>query len=149
MKIADFCIKHRVMTILAFVMVVIFGVMSFGALPLALMPDMDLPVALVMTTYAGAGPEEIENLVTKPVESACASLAGLDTLRSTSQENMSLVIVTFDYGTDMDQTLIDMRDKIDRIKSTLPDDADSPTVLKMDMDSMPVVMIGLKGNDLA
>ncbi len=149
MKIADFCIKHRVMTILAFVMVVIFGAMSFGALPLALMPDMDLPVALVMTTYAGAGPEEIENLVTKPVESACASLAGLDTLRSTSQENMSLVIVTFDYGTDMDQTLIDMRDKIDRIKSTLPDDADSPTVLKMDMDSMPVVMIGLKGNDLA
>ncbi|MBP3312626.1 MAG: efflux RND transporter permease subunit [Butyricicoccus sp.] len=149
MKIADFCIKHRVMTILAFVMVVIFGVASFGMLPLALMPEMNLPMAIVMTTYPGAGPEEIENLVTKPVESACASLAGLDELQSTSQENMSIVMVTFTMETDMDQALIDMREKIDLAKASMPDDASAPIVMKLDMDAMPVVILGLKGNDLA
>ena len=149
MKIADFCIKHKVTTILAFVMAVIFGVMSFGALPLALMPDIELPMAIVMTTYAGAGPEEIENLVTEPIESACASVAGMDELQSQSSENMSIVMVTFTEDTDMDQALVDMREKIDLAKSMLPEDASAPTVMKMNMDSMPVMMIGLKGSDLA
>ncbi len=147
--IADFCIKHKVTTILAFVMAVIFGVMSFGALPLALMPDIELPMAIVMTTYAGAGPEEIENLVTEPIESACASVAGMDELQSQSSENMSIVMVTFTEDTDMDQALVDMREKIDLAKSMLPEDASAPTVMKMNMDSMPVMMIGLKGSDLA
>ena len=149
MKIADFCIKHKVTTILAFVMAVIFGVMSFGALPLALMPDIELPMAIVMTTYAGAGPEEIENLVTQPIASACASVAGMDELQSQSSENMSIVMVTFTEDTDMDQALVDMREKIDLAKSMLPEDASAPTVMKMNMDSMPVMMIGLKGTDLA
>lgn len=149
MKISSFCIKHRVMTILAYIMVVIFGVASFSSLPLSLMPNMELPMAIVMTTYAGAGPEEIENQVTKPVESACASLAGLDKLQSTSRENMSIVMVTFNYGTDMDQALIDMRDKVDQTKSSLPDDAGDPTVMKLDMNSIPVTVIGLKGNNMA
>ena len=149
MKIADFCIKHRVMTILAYIMIVVFGIFSFGTLPLALMPEMNLPMAIVMTTYAGAGPEEIENLVTKPIESACASLSGMDKLQSTSQENMSIIMVTFVNDTDMDQALIDMREKVDQTKSTLPDDASDPVVMKLDMDAMPVVVFGLKGDDLA
>ena len=149
MKIADFCIKHRVMTILAYIMIVVFGIFSFGTLPLALMPEMNLPMAIVMTTYAGAGPEEIENLVTKPIESACASLSGMDKLQSTSQENMSIIMVTFVNDTDMDQALIDMREKGDQTKSTLPDDASDPVVMKLDMDAMPVVVFGLKGDDLA
>lgn len=149
MKIADFCIKHKVTTILAFVMVVIFGAMSFGALPLALMPNIELPMAIVMTTYIGAGPEEIENLVTGPIEAACASVAGMDELRSQSSENLSIVMVTFMDDTDMDQALVDMREKIDIAKSSLPEDASAPTVIKMNMDSMPVMMIGLKGDDLA
>ncbi|MGM9612044.1 MAG: efflux RND transporter permease subunit, partial [Butyricicoccus sp.] len=149
MKIADFCIKHKVMTILAFIMVVIFGIGSFSTLPLALMPEMELPMAIVMTVYAGAGPEEIENLVTEPIEEACASLEGLDELQSTSRENMSIVMVTFNFGTDMDQALIDMREKVDQIKGTLPDDANEPTVIKLNMDAMPVVIFALKGDDIA
>ncbi|MGN1008906.1 MAG: efflux RND transporter permease subunit, partial [Butyricicoccus sp.] len=149
MKIADFCIKHKVMTILAFIMIVVFGIGSFSTLPLALMPEMELPMAIVMTVYAGAGPEEIENLVTEPIEEACASLEGLDELQSTSKENMSIVMVKFNYGTDMDQALIDMREKVDQIKGTLPDDANDPTVIKLNMDSMPVVIFALKGDDIA
>ena len=70
MKTAAFCIRHRVTTIMIYIMAVIFGIMGFTSLPLALMPDIELPMAIIMTTYAGAGPEEIENLVTKPIESA-------------------------------------------------------------------------------
>lgn len=149
MRIAEFCIKHKVTTILSFIMVVIFGLMTFGSLPLALMPSIDLPMAIVTTTYVGAGPEEIENLVTKPLEEACARVAGMDTLQSRSQENASLVMVTFADGTDMDEALVDLREKVDLAKSTLPDDASAPTVMKMDVDAMPVVVIGLKGADLA
>ncbi len=149
MKIADFCIRHKVTTILSFVLIVIFGAMSFGALPLALMPNIELPMAIVMTTYVGAGPEEIENLVTKPIESACASVAGMDELQSSSSENMSMVMVAFADGTNMDEALVDMREKVDLAKSSLPEDASAPTVMKMDIDSMPVVLFGLKGDDLA
>ena len=149
MKTAEFCIKHRVTTILAFIMVVIFGLMSFQTLPLALMPNIELPMAIVMTTYAGAGPQEIENLVTKPVEQACARVSGMDEIQSSSAENMSMVMVTFVDGTDMDQATLDMREKIDLIKGSLPDDAAAPTVMAMDPDAMPVVQIGLTGADLA
>ncbi|GAB2044247.1 efflux RND transporter permease subunit [Agathobaculum sp. TL06] len=149
MKIAETCIKHNVMTILTYILIVVFGFYCFQSLPLALMPEMELPVAIVYSTYAGAGPEDIEQQVTKPLESACAGLAGLDTLMSTSAENMSMVIVQFDYGTDLDETLTDMRDKVDMVKSQLPEDASDPTVMSIDIDSMPVIMVALTGSDLA
>ncbi len=149
MKIAEFCIKHKVTTILTCIMIVVFGAMSFGSLPLALMPSIDLPMAVVTATYVGAGPEEIENLVTKPLEEACASVAGMDTLQSRSQENASLVMVTFADGTDMDEALVSLREKVDLAKASLPSDASAPTVMKLDVDAMPVTVIGLKGADLA
>ncbi|WP_125115312.1 efflux RND transporter permease subunit [Agathobaculum sp. Marseille-P7918] len=149
MKIAENCIKHNVMTILAYILIVVFGFYFFQSLPLALMPDMELPVAIVYSTYAGAGPEDIEQQVTRPLESACAGLAGLETLTSTSAENMSMVIVQFAYGTDLDEAMTDMRDKVDQAKSMLPEDATDPTVMSIDIDSMPVIMVALRGSDLA
>ncbi len=149
MKIAENCIKHNVMTILAYILVVVFGFYCFQSLPLALMPDMELPVAIVYSAYSGAGPEDIEQQVTRPLESACAGLAGLETLSSTSEENMSMVIVQFAYGTDLDEAMTDMRDKVDQAKSQLPEDATDPTVMSIDIDSMPVIMVALRGNDLA
>ena len=149
MKIAENCIKHNVMTILAYILVVVFGFYCFQSLPLALMPDMELPVAIVYSAYSGAGPEDIEQQVTRPLESACAGLAGLETLSSTSAENMSMVIVQFAYGTDLDKAMTDMRDKVDQAKSMLPEDATDPTVMSIDIDSMPVLMVALRGSDLA
>ncbi len=148
MRIAAFSIKHRVATTLACIIIVIFGVMAYFSLPLALYPNMEIPVAVVQTSYSGAGPEEIENLVTRPIESACASVSGMDTLQSTSSEGSSMVIIQFADGTDLDNALIDLRDKIDRVKGTLPDDASTPMVMSIDVDAMPVVTVGLKGADL-
>lgn len=148
MSIAEFCIKRKVTTIMAFVMVVIFGIMSFTSLPLALIPDIEIPMAIVFTTYQ-AGPEEIENLVTKPIESACASVSGMDEITSTSSENVSMVMVSFADGTDLDEATTSLREKVDMIKSSLPDDASSPTIMKIDPDSMPVTVFSLNGSDLS
>ena len=94
MKMVTFCIRHRVTTIMACVMVAIFGVMGFTQLPLALLPDIELPMVMMYSTYQ-AGPQEVENLITVPLENACASVAGMDEIQSFSVENMSLVMVTF------------------------------------------------------
>jgi len=148
MKIVTFCIRHRVTTIMACIMVAIFGVLGFSQLPLALLPDIELPMVLMYTTYQ-AGPQEIENLVTVPLENACASVAGMDKLQSYSVENMSLVLVTFTDSTNLDTAMTDLRDKINMVKSTMPDDAGDPVMMAMNMDAMPVMVIGLKGSDLA
>lgn len=149
MNIADFCLKHKVTTIMAYVLIVVFGIMGFTSLPLALMPDIELPMAVVYTTYSNAGPQEVENMVTKTVESACASVSGMDEIQSLSSEGSSMVMVTFADGTDMDEAMVDLRDRIDRVKGFLPEDADAPMTMTIDVDAMPVVTVGLKGADLA
>lgn len=149
MNIADFCLKHKVTTIMAYVLIVVFGIMGFTSLPLALMPDIELPMAVVYTTYSNAGPQEVENMVTKTIESACASVSGMDEIQSLSSEGSSMVMVTFADGTDMDEAMVDLRDCIDRVKGFLPEDADAPMAMTIDVDAMPVVTVGLKGADLA
>ena len=96
MKIASFCIKHKVTTILAFVIIAVFGVVFYSNLKLALMPNMEFPAAYVMCTYAGAGPEDVEELVTRPLESCVSTLSGVDTISSTSSENVSMVMITYE-----------------------------------------------------
>ncbi|MGE4549017.1 MAG: efflux RND transporter permease subunit [Intestinibacillus sp.] len=147
-KLAALCLKHRVMVLLLYILIIVFGIIGFQGLALALMPSMEIPVAMVTTTYAGAGPEEVENLVTRPVEEAVARIAGMDTLSSQSRENVSLVIVQFADGTDMDSTMTDLRAKIDQMKSSLPDDASAPVVMEMDPDAMPVIQFGIMGSSL-
>lgn len=149
MKFAQTFIKHHVMTILLYILVVVFGFYSFQNLTLALMPSMEVPAAVVYATYPGAGPEDIEQQVTKKLEGAVAGLSGLDTLQSTSSENMAMLVIRFTNDTDMDQAMTDLRDKVAQVKSQLPDDASDPTVMSIDIDSMPVVQIALRGNDLA
>ena len=149
MKFAQTFIKHHVMTILLYILVVVFGFYSFQNLPLALMPSMEVPAAVVYATYPGAGPEDIEQQVTKKLEDAVAGLSGLDTLQSTSSENMAMLVIRFTNDTDMDQAMTDLRDKVAQVKSQLPDDASDPTVMSIDIDSMPVVSVALRGNDLA
>ena len=149
MKFAQTFIKHHVMTILLYILVVVFGFYSFQNLTLALMPSMEVPAAVVYATYPGAGPEDIEQQVTKKLEGAVAGLSGLDTLQSTSSENMAMLVIRFTNDTDMDQAMTDLRDKVAQVKSQLPDDASDPTVMSIDIDSMPVVQVALRGNDLA
>jgi len=149
MKLVAFCIKHRVTTIMACVMITIFGVMGFSKLPLALLPDIEMPMAVVYSTYSGAGPQEVENLVTRTLESACASVSGMEELRSVSSEGSSMVMITFADGTNMDNALVDLREKVDLVKNYLPDGASAPMVMSINVDALPVVQIALKGTSLS
>lgn len=148
MNIAEFCIKRKVTTIMAFIMVVIFGIMSFTSLPLSLLPNIEIPMIIIVTTYQ-AGPEEVENLVTKKIENACASVSGMEELVSSSSENISMVMVSFSDEVNLDTASIDLREKIELAKASLPDKAGTPTIMKVNPDSMPVVTLALQGDDLS
>lgn len=141
------CIRKPVTTIMITLMVFIAGIVSYFNLDQALMPDVDLPIAVVATTYVGASPEEIENLISKPLEEGLGSISNVDTITSVSSANVSMVVLQFVDGTDIDMAAVDMRDKLDQIKSGLPDDAGDPMVIKMDINAIPI-MIGVKAENL-
>lgn len=132
------CIKRKVTVIMMTLVVFLAGAIAYNSLELAMTPNIDLPVALVSCTYTGTAPEEMEDLVTKPIEETLSTITGVDTITSQSSSGSSIVVVQFVDGTDIDVATQDMRDKIDRIKRTLPDDADDPIIIKMDMNAQSV-----------
>ncbi|SFP44366.1 hydrophobic/amphiphilic exporter-1, HAE1 family [Oscillibacter sp. PC13] len=148
MNIAKACIQHKVATLLAVIMVVIFGIMYGSQLQMALMPNMEMPMAVVMTTYVGANPSDIEDLVTAPLESAIMSVSGVEEIESTSSENVSTIQITYVDGTDLDIAATKLREKFDMV--SLPDDASDPIIINMSLsDMMPTAMIALMGDDLS
>jgi len=138
----------RPITIMMLVLtLLVFGIRSYTELPVELYPDVNLPVVIIMTTYQGAGPEEIENTISKPIEDQMSTISGLDELRSTSSEAMSMVIVVFRLDINVDQAVNEVRDKMDMVKATLPDDAGTPLVIKIDPDMRPIVQFALTSSE--
>ncbi|MBP3366775.1 MAG: efflux RND transporter permease subunit [Treponema sp.] len=146
MSLSRKTLDHPVMTLIVFVLLGAVGLFTLRNVAIALMPDIDIPYIMVSTTYQNAGPESIEETVTKVLEGSLISVSGLKELTSRSSEGVSMISLEFDYGTDLDLAVSDIRDKIDRVKRRLPDDADSPVILKMDTDSMPIMRIAVYGN---
>lgn len=150
MRLSRFAV-HRPVTVAILVgVLLILGGVSFSRLAVDLYPDIKLPVAAVITTYSGAGPEEVESQVSKPIEGILGTLSNVKELQSISQPGSSLVIVRFNWGTDMDFATLNMREKLALIERALPDGIDKPMVVKMDPSMMPVLQIGMTGgHDLA
>ena len=136
-------IKRPVTTIMVIFIVLLAGLISLTSLKMDLMPSIDIPMVLVSTTYTGAGPEEIEQLVTKPIEEAVGTVSNVDTVSSTSASNSSMVMIQFIDGTDIDTAAMDIREQIDLVKGMLPDNADEPMVLKLDINNMSSVVLGV------
>ncbi len=148
MNIAKACIQHKVATLLATIMIVIFGVMFGTRLEMALMPEMEMPMAVVMTYYVGATPSDIEELVTRPLESAIMSVSGVDSIQSSSSDGVSTIQITYVEDTDLDIAATKLREKFDQV--SLPDDAYDPVIVNINMSElMPTAMIALIGDDLA
>ena len=147
MSVAKFCINHRVTTILAVIMIVIFGAMFTTRLQMSLLPDMEAPMAVVMCYYNGANPTDMEELVTKPLESAALSVSGVKEVASTSGDGSSSITVTYVDGTDLDIAATRLREQFDMI--TLPEDATKPIILNMDIGAlMPTAVVAFMGADL-
>jgi len=150
MKIHELSVKRPVAVSMIVLICVIIGLYSVSMLSIESMPEMDLSMAIVSTTYTGTGSEEIENLVTKKIENAISSVEGVDTITSSSSEGSSLVMVQFKSGTDMDDATSDMRSGIEMIKPTLPTDCNDPLIIQLDTSMMPVAMMSMsyEGYDL-
>ncbi|MFA6335077.1 MAG: efflux RND transporter permease subunit [Bacteroidales bacterium] len=141
MKIYESAVKNPVTTSLLFVAIVVLGLFSYTKLSVDLYPDIELNMATVMTTYSGASAADIETNVTKKLETALSTVSDLKKITSTSKDNVSLITIEFEYGTNMDEAVNDIRSVIDMQKSYLPDDAESPVVFKFSSDMMPVMFI--------
>jgi len=150
MKIHELSVKRPIAVTMAILICVVIGIYSLSMLPIDAMPEMDLKMAVVMTTYQNVGSEEIESLITEPIEEAIASVSGLDTMQSQSMEGMSVVMVQFSNNTDIDEAVSTIENNIDMISMRLPENASEPTVLKLDMNSMASLMMSVsyEGYDL-
>ena len=146
MSITKTTLRHPVLTLIVFVLLLIMGLFTLKNVSISLMPDVDYPYLTVSTSYQNAGPQSVEKSITKILESQLVSVSGLKKITSTSSEGRSSISLEFNYGTDLDIATNNVRDKIDRVMRSLPDDAGTPTIFKMDSDSMPIMRIAINGN---
>ena len=146
MNIYKTSVKNPITTIILFVAIAIFGLVSLSRLGIDLFPDIESNAMMVMTTYPGASAEDIENNVTRPVENVVNGVDHLKDITSQSKENISVVSLEFEWGYDLDILANDVRDKLDML-STLPDGVSQPIIFKFSSDMMPVLMVGVTAKE--
>ncbi len=146
MSIPRIAIQRPVTMFMISAVIVLIGLISLSKLPVDLMPDTNLPSVTVRVGYTGVGPLEMEELITRPIEQAVSAVAGLETLESTSSEGNANVRLGFTWGTDINEAVDDVRNRIDRVRGRLPEDAEAPVVFKFDSTSMPIMGVGVKGD---
>jgi HAE1 family hydrophobic/amphiphilic exporter-1 len=130
---------------MAYLIVLGFGLFSLSRLNLDLWPDISFPSVIVITTYTGASPEDIETLVTRPMEGAVASVKDVEEIHSDSKQGVSLITVEFDWGKDMEQAETDVRRALEMVEQFLPEDLDDPMIFAFDPSLQPVVMMIVSG----
>ncbi|GAB4135622.1 MAG: efflux RND transporter permease subunit [Planctomycetaceae bacterium] len=143
MSLTRLAVNRPVTTLMVCLMVLLLGWMSLRRLAIDLMPDITYPTISVTTIYEGAGPDEIETLITRPVEQAAASVHGVEQIVSSSMEGSSTVRIRFAWGTDIDAAIGDVRAKIERIRSSLPEQIETPTIRRYDVSDFPIIYLGL------
>lgn len=146
MSVSKKILEHPVLTLCTFVLIAIVAAFTLGNINVAMMPEMDNPVAMVITTYSNAGPETVEKSVTQVLESGLVSVNNLKSITSTSSEGSSTIELEFNYGTDMDVAVNDIRDKLDMVKRQLPDAASNPSIFQFSSSSMPIMTLAINGN---
>ena len=138
-------IRRPVFIIMFVLALIVLGFRAKSRMPQEYNPKIDAPIVTVVTNYSGAGPNEIETLVTEPIEKAVSSVGELQNLTSTSQDGVSTVTLEFDTSVDVEAVAADVRDKVSSVRQSLPDGADEPKIMKLDTSSMPVMQIGMAG----
>ena len=141
--LARFSVKKPVTITMMILIVLVLGVVSLSKLQIDLLPQMELPYVMVQTNYSGAGPEEIENLVTKPLEQTIATVENIEYLMSYSNEGSSLILLQFAFNTDMDDVMLSLRENIDMIEGFLPDGTTAPIVAKLDPNAFPIIQMAV------
>ncbi len=147
MSLYSSAVKRPIMTTLCFVAVAILGLFSLSTLPIDLYPDIETNTLMVMTTYQGASAADIEQNVTRPLENVLNSVSNLKHITSKSRENISVITLEFEYGEDIDVLTNDVRDKLDMVSSSMPDDAETPIIFKFSTDMIPIVLLSVQAEE--
>ena len=147
MSIYRTAVKNPVTTGLVFLAFAIFGIYSLTKTSIAQFPDFDANVVMVMSSYQGASASDIENNLTKLLENTLNSVENLKNMTSRSRENIAVVILEFEYGTDIDKATNDIRDKLDLVNNTMPDGATTPVLFKFGMDDMPIMILSATADE--
>ncbi|MBM3284610.1 MAG: efflux RND transporter permease subunit, partial [Candidatus Aminicenantes bacterium] len=145
MKLARIAIERPVTTFMFYVAVVLLGFVSLRQLSVDLLPDISYPRLSVVTQYSGVAPEEIETLITAPLEAAVSRIPGLRRVESVSKEGVSYLTLEFVWGTDMDFAMLHAREKLDSVRALLPEAAENPTIIPLDPKSKPILVIAVSG----
>jgi len=148
-NLPKFSVNRPITVLMLFIALIVIGIISYQGLGLDLLPDMSFPISAIMVSYPGVAPEEIETLITIPLEEAVSTMNQIDTINSYSREGSSVIMLSFQWGTDMDIVSLEIREKIDMVKSLLPDDASDPTVFKADPSMMPMMVMGMGSDQYA
>ena len=136
-------VKKPMTIFVAVIVVIVLGIVSVFKMTPDLLPNMDFPYAIILTTYPGQTPETVESVVTKPLEQSLSTIDGLKTITSTSSDNYSMLTLEFEDGTNMDTATVDMRGNLDTIKDAWPDGVGSPYLMKINPNMMPVAMVAV------
>lgn len=141
MSLPEFSIKRPVTVLMAVMVCLLLGAIAFTEIPVDLMPEMNFPTLSITTDYEGVGPEEIETLISRPLEQIVSAAPGVERVTSTSSEGRSSVRIEFVYGTDIDVAADEVRSRLDRGRRSLPDDIEPPTIFKFDVTQFPIMFL--------
>ncbi len=143
MNLCEFSVKRAVTTLMIFFAVILVGTFCLVQTPLDMLPEMDVPVITLITTYEGAGPQDVEEKITRPLEQALATVEDLDHMVSTSREGSSRITLSFTWQAELDSRMNDVRDTVDMVQMLLPDEAERPRIFKFDVSRFPVLVYGV------
>jgi len=147
MSIYSSSVKRPVTTILIFVILMVIGLYSLIRLPVDLYPEIELPFVTVMTTYPGASASDIESNITRPLEDVLNSVSNLKDLTSTSSDGLSVIFLNFEYGSNLDEAINDIRSNLNFVTRMLPEEAEDPTIIKFNSSMMPIIFYAITANE--
>ncbi len=147
MSLYEGAVRRPIMTSLVFTAVIIFGLFSLMRLPIDLYPDIDTNTIMVMTYYNGASANDVENNLTRPLENTLNSVEHLKHVTSNSRDNVSVVTLEFEYGYDIDVLTNNVRDKLDMVSNSLPNDANTPIIFKFSTDMIPILLLSVQAEE--
>ncbi len=145
MKLTEVAIRRPAFMTMIFVALAVLGIFGYSGMGVDLLPKMDWPYVSIVTIYPGAGPKEVESLVSKPIEEAVSGVNKLDNVRSYSYEGVSVVLAQFNFSASVDQVTNDVQRVVEQARSKLPDDAKAPRISKSDMNAFPILRVSLTG----
>lgn len=146
MSWSERAIRRPVATAMVFVALTVLGALSYTRLQVDLFPELDFPSISVVTTYPGVSPEEVETLITRPIEAAVARVEGIDRIESFSAEGRSRVALRFTWGMELDEAMNEVRSAVERVRGSLPDEADAPVVFRFNLTNLPVASLAIESN---